>query len=84
MKDEEALEQVAHLMGMKPSEVREVVEVGDGVKARTHDGRWTLIRDDGTFELTDAPAVTVERDHGVAEPDAEAKPAAKPDPKRRS
>ncbi len=55
----------ARLMGMKQSEVVEVVPVDDGQAVRTHDGQWTLIRDDGTLRPGEAPLVA-ERDHGTA------------------
>jgi hypothetical protein len=64
---------VARQLGMKASEVLEVVQVdggelaGGGQLVRTHDGQWTLIRDDGTCTLTAAPEVTLVRDSGVAE-----------------
>ncbi len=53
------IETAAQLMGMKPDrEVRQVVPVDDGHAVLTHDGRWTLIRADGSMEF------------GVAEPSA--------------
>lgn len=73
------IESVAALMGMKPHrEVQEVVPVDDGHAVRTHDGRWTLVRDDGTTSPAAAPELVVERDHGTAEPEP-----VKPEPKRR-
>jgi hypothetical protein len=41
------IEKVAQRLGMKPSEVTEVVLTADGVAVRTHDWQWTLIRNDG-------------------------------------
>ena len=72
------IELYAQLMGMKPSEVLEVVSVDDGHAVRTHDGQWTLVRDDGTVRPGAAPDVVLERDSGVVEPEPE-----KPTPKRR-
>lgn len=59
------IERVARVMGMKRTEVQEVVPVDDGHAVRTHDGQWTLVRDDGTMRPGDAPEVTLERDSGV-------------------
>lgn len=62
------IERVAAVMGMKAHrEVQEAVPVDDGTAARTHDGRWTLVRDDGTTAPCEAPELVVERDHGTAE-----------------
>lgn len=72
------IERCAQLMGMKPSEVVEVVLDADGVLVQTHDGQWTLIRDDGTLQPGAAPEPAVERDADVVDPDP-----AKPAPKRR-
>jgi hypothetical protein len=77
------IERVAAAMGMKPHrEVQEVVPVDDGYAAHTHDGRWTLVRDDGTTSPCEAPEMVVERDHGTAEPEQVADPE-KPATKRR-
>lgn len=43
------IEQHARQVGMKPTEVLEVVPVDDGHAVRTHDGQWTLVRDDGVL-----------------------------------
>lgn len=78
------IERCAQLMGMKPNrEVQEVVETADGHAVRTHDGQWTLVRDDGTTEPCEAPELVVERDHGTAEPEPEPEPE-KPATKRRA
>lgn len=78
------IERCARLMGMKPHrEVLEAVPVDGGHAVRTHDGRWTLVRDDGTTEPTVAPELVVERDHGTAEPEPEPEPV-KPESKRRA
>jgi hypothetical protein len=45
------IEQVAERLGMKPSEVTEVVVDADGVLAQTKDEKWTLIRDNGVMEF---------------------------------
>lgn len=88
---DDLIERYAALMGMKPHrEVLEVVPVDDGHAARTHDGRWTLVRDDGTMRPVEAPAALVDADESEAamlrgfhgEPEDEA-PAGKPAPKRR-
>lgn len=71
------IESVARQMGMKPSEVLEVVQVDGGQLVRTHDGQWTLVRDDGTCVASAAPGATLERDAGVVEPVEQPKPAAK-------
>jgi hypothetical protein len=77
MDDIESVVRVARQLGMKVSEVLEVVQVDGGELAdggqlvRTHDGQWTLIRDDGTMRPSEAPTVTLERDSGVADPDTE-------------
>lgn len=87
------IERCARAMGMKPHrEVQEVVPVDGGHAARTHDGRWTLVRDDGTTQPTEAPLV-VERDSGVVEDlpyrvevggeEVVVTPVVKPEPKRR-
>jgi hypothetical protein len=70
------IEEVALRLGMKPSEVTNMVLVADGVAAQTHDGQWTLITNDGelVFDIDDP---TVEGDAGEATPK-------KPAPKRRS
>jgi hypothetical protein len=72
------IERCARLMGMKPAEVVEAVSVDEGHAVRTHDGQWTLVRDDGTVRPGAAPEVTLARDSGV-----EAGPAQAP-PKRRA
>lgn len=59
------IERCARLMGMKRSEVLEAVPVDDGHAVRTHDGQWTLVRDDGTLQPGEAPEVALERDSGV-------------------
>lgn len=70
------IEQVAQRLGMKPSEVTEVIVVDAGVLARTHDGVWTLIGNDGELVCNvDGP------DLGADEEPTEAK---KPAMKRRS
>jgi hypothetical protein len=75
------IEQLAAVMGMKPHrEVQEAVPVDGGHAVRTHDDRWTLVRDDGTTEPCAAPELVVERDHGAAEPEPE---TVKAEPKRR-
>lgn len=71
------IERYARLMGMKRSEVLEVVPGDGGARVRTSDGAWTHVSD-GTFTLVDAPEVTLERDSGTVEPEPE-----KPAPKRR-
>ena len=82
MDDIESVARVARQLGMKVSEVLEVVQVdggelaGGGQLVRTHDGQWTLVRDDGTVQPAEAPELVVERDHGTAEQEPE-KPAAK-------
>lgn len=89
MDDIESVVRVARQLGMKVSEVLEVVQVDGGELAdggqlvRTHDGQWTLVRDDGTLRPAEAPAVVLERDSGVDEPAAEEPADEKPAPKRR-
>lgn len=61
------IERAAAQMGMKRSEVLEVVPVDDGHAVRTHDEQWTLVRDDGTMSPGAAPELTLERDSGVVE-----------------
>ena len=75
--------EAARVMGMKRSEVLEVASVDDGHAVRTHDGQWTLVRDDGTLRPAEAPAVALERDSGVGESAAEEPSDKKPAPKRR-
>lgn len=70
------IERCARLMGMKRTEVQEAVPVDEGHAVRTHDGQWTLVRDDGTTAPSHAPELVVDRDHGTVEPE-------KPEPKRR-
>lgn len=75
------MDNVARVLGMKPSEITETVLDADGVLVRTHDGVWTLIRNDGSLvhrvaDPTDKAAVEPAEDSG----DDEAKPA----PKRRA
>ena len=43
--------QVAQRLGMKPGEIIDVQLDADGVLAQTHDGNWTLIRNDGELEF---------------------------------
>lgn len=87
MNDEQLIEKYTQVMGMKTGEVLEVKPVDGGHAVLTHDKRWTLVRDDGTFVLGDegqaAPVFTHERDAGVAEPDAKDESAAKNAPKGR-
>lgn len=70
MDDIESVVRVARQLGMKASEVLEVVQVDGGELTdggqlvRTHDGQWTLVRDDGTTQPAEAPLVA-ERDSGV-------------------
>lgn len=79
---EKLIEEYATRMGMKAyREVKEVVPVDGGHAVRTHDGRWTLVRDDGVMELVDTDKAAMLRGfHG----EPEAKPAADPAPKPRS
>lgn len=59
--------EAARAMGMKRSEVIDVVPVDEGHAVRTHDWRWTLVRDDGTMRPCEEPASLVaDRDSGVA------------------
>ena len=68
------IEQVAQRLGMKPSEVTNVVLVADGAAVQTHDGQWTLIANDGELVFgIDDPTV-----------DGEASEPKKTAPKRRS
>jgi hypothetical protein len=83
------IEQVAHRLGMKPSEVTNVILVDDGVAAQTHDGQWTLITNDGelVFGIDDPTAPRDEAEAAMlrgfrGEPEPE--PETKPTPKRRS
>jgi hypothetical protein len=91
------IENVAQLMGMRQSEIVEVVPGADGVLVRTHDGVWTLIDGDGQLvhsvagpqrdsgqpdpEVDEATAAMLRGFSGEPEPDAA---PAKPAPKRRS
>lgn len=78
------VERVAQLLGMKPSEVVEVLLDVDGVLAQTHDGNWTLIRNDGTLEFRGASKPLVDADEATeamlrgfrGEPEPEPKKAA--------
>lgn len=89
----DAIEKCAALMGMKPHrEVLEVVPVDGGNAVRTHDGQWTLIRDDGTrVDRVPDPTVLVDPDEAReamlrgfrGEPDPEDEPAATPAPPKR-
>ncbi|MCW2768464.1 MAG: hypothetical protein JWO11_4423 [Nocardioides sp.] len=87
------IERCAQLLGMRRREVLEVVPSADGDLVRTHDGQWTLIRDDGVrVDRVPAPTTLVDGDeatkemlrgfHGDADPEDE--PATKPAPKRQS
>jgi hypothetical protein len=85
------IERCAQQLGMRRREVTEVLPVDGGDLVRTHDGLWTLIRDDGTLtHRVAAPAPLVDADEAEAamlrgfhgEPDPEDEPAAKPAPKR--
>lgn len=49
------IERCARLLGMKPSEVLEVMQVDGGELACTHDGVWTLIREDGELVFRVVP-----------------------------
>jgi len=88
------IEHFARLLGMKPHrEVLEVVSVDEGHAVRTHDGQWTLVRDDGTRglpggrparPLVDADEATEAMLQGFhGEPQPEDEPALKPAAKRR-
>jgi hypothetical protein len=75
----ELTEKYAALLGMKPSEVCEVVPVDGGHKVRTHDGQWTLVAEDGAMTFrTSAPELKSAGD----EPEAE-QPQAAPKPRGR-
>ena len=84
------IERCAQKLGMRRREVLEVVAVDGGDLVHTHDGLWTLIRDDGTIahrvpgraplvDADEAEAAMLRGFHG--EPEGE--PAVKPAPKRR-
>lgn len=67
------IERVAQRLGMKPSEITDVVVVADGVLAQTHDGVWTLIGNDGELVCNvDGPDLGADD-----EADQPKKPAAK-------
>jgi hypothetical protein len=51
------IESCAQRLGMKPSEVVEVVLAADGVLVQTHDWQWTLIRNDGALVFRVDPPV---------------------------
>jgi len=87
--------QIAQRLGMKPSEIVDVKQATVGVLAQTHDGNWTLIRDDGGLEFNPADPVAAEQAmldgyHGtdgaetVAAPEKAAAPAKRAAPNRRS
>jgi hypothetical protein len=82
------IERCARLMGMKRTEVLEVVPADGGDLVRTHDGQWTLIRDSGVAESADeATAAMLRGFRGDPEPEPtpgpEPTPETKPAPKRR-
>lgn len=78
--DDDLRTQAAQIMGMKPSEVVAAVDTPDGVVATTHDGKHTLIRDDGSM-VFDVPAVApVPAPAENASPEGE--PPAKPKGRR--
>lgn len=63
-----SIEDAAQVMGMKPyREVREVVPVDGGTCVLTHDGRWTLIRPDGSMAFR-VPAPPPPVDEPAPEP----------------
>jgi len=45
------IEEIAQRLGMKQSEITDVVPVADGEAVQTHDGQWTLIRNNGELEF---------------------------------
>jgi hypothetical protein len=56
------IEQIAQRLGMKQSEITDVVPVGDGAAVQTHDGQWTLITNDNelVFGIGDPTATDAE------------------------
>ncbi len=65
------IERCARLMGMKRTEVQEVVPASSGHDlVRTHDGAWTLLRDNGVATRVDeAEAAMLRGFHGEPEPE---------------
>lgn len=82
------IERCARLMGMKQSEVLEVVPADGGDLVRTHDGAWTLVRADGSLghhaDAPSAPTAAAEpKVEPAPEPSPGVEPSATPAPKRR-
>lgn len=70
------VEEIAQVLGMKTSEVVDVEQVADGTLAKTHDGNWTLIRDDGVLEFL-GQDLGVDRAEKAITEEASKKPAPK-------
>ena len=63
------IERCAQKLGMRRREVTEVLPVDGGDLVRTHDGLWTLIRDDGLITRATADEAAMLRGfHGEPEP----------------
>jgi len=73
MSETVSVERAAQLMGMRQSEIVEIVPGADGVLVRTHDDVWTLI--DGDGQLVHSVAGP-QRDSGQPDPEADEASAA--------
>lgn len=65
---------VAQAMGMKPSEIVDARNAPDGLLVKTHDRNWTLVREDGSFELRGKDPAGQVADEPGDEPAADQEP----------